>query len=399
MQQLMVTSDTTTLSYWLNWRVLLCAIWVFTPMVVAFFPIRKYECLGSCKGKTQKEVAHSLCGNQPWRPCLNQIHPIWLLAYRLLSFSLLLAILIAKVSRNGFVMFYYYTQWTFTSVTIYFGFGSLLSIYGCYLYHKTGFFESHVGRDTEQGYYMPLPHGDRANVLEKRKSSEPPEEIHSSQAASICCYLFQVIFQMTAGAVMLTDSIYWIIIFPFLTIRDYSLDFLTVNMHTLNAVLLLGDTALNCLPFPWFRVSYFVLWTGFFVIFQWIVHACVSIWWPYPFLDLSSSYAPLCPDAFIPSSSGVAESEFLILGASSGITRAENHQGIVLYKIQEYPCSHRGYKDDRGNGVPQQGEEEKKQDDDNIVHAKIPSIHFDSATVFYKRGGKTERLWLDHFFP
>uniref|UniRef100_A0A3N7EDI1 Uncharacterized protein n=1 Tax=Populus trichocarpa TaxID=3694 RepID=A0A3N7EDI1_POPTR len=263
MQQLMVTSDTTTLSYWLNWRVLLCAIWVFTPMVVAFFLIRKYECLGSCKGKTQQEVAHSLCGNQPWRSCLNQIHPIWLLAYRLLSFSLLLPILIAKVSRNGFVMFYYYTQWTFTSVTIYFGFGSLLSIYGCYLYHKTGFYEPHVGRDTEQGYYMPLPHGDRANELEKRKSSEPPEEIHSSQAASICCYLFQVIFQ------------------------------LTVNMHTLNAVLLLGDTALNCLPFPWFRVSYFILWTGFFVIFQWIVHACVSIWWPYPFLDLSSSYAPL----------------------------------------------------------------------------------------------------------
>lgn len=43
---------------------------------------------------------------------------------------------------------------------------------------------------------MPLPHGDRAKELEKRKSSEPPEEIHSSQAASICCYLFQVIFQV-----------------------------------------------------------------------------------------------------------------------------------------------------------------------------------------------------------
>ncbi|KAJ6949511.1 hypothetical protein NC651_003486 [Populus alba x Populus x berolinensis] len=71
-----------------------------------------------------------------------------------------------------------------------------------------------------------------------------------------------------------------------------------------------------------------------------------------------------------------------------GFTRAENHEGIVLYKIQEYPCSHRGYKDDRGNGVPQQGEEEKKQDDDNIVHAKIPSIHFDSATVFYNVVGR-----------
>ncbi|KAJ6314669.1 hypothetical protein OIU78_018197 [Salix suchowensis] len=204
MQQLLATSDTTTLNYWLNWRVLLCAIW--------------------------QEVAHSLCGNQPWRSCLIHVHPLWLLAYRLISFSLLLVILIAKVSRNGFVMFYYYTQWTFTSVTIYFGFGSLLSIYGCYLYHKrggAGFYEPHVGRDNEQGYYIPLPHGDRANILEKRKSSEPPEETQSSQAASICSYLFQVIFQMTAGAVMLTDSIYWFIIFPFLTLRDYSMDFVS----------------------------------------------------------------------------------------------------------------------------------------------------------------------------
>ncbi|XP_048617269.1 uncharacterized protein LOC125589082 [Brassica napus] len=44
---------------------------------------------------------------------------------------------------------------------------------------------------------------------------------------------------------------------------------------------------------PLFRVSYFVVWTGVFVLFQWIVHACVSFWWPHPFLDLSSPYAPL----------------------------------------------------------------------------------------------------------
>ncbi|MED6180765.1 hypothetical protein PIB30_013393 [Stylosanthes scabra] len=45
--------------------------------------------------------------------------------------------------------------------------------------------------------------------------------------------------------------------------------------------------------FPMFRFAYFILWTSIFVIFQWIIHACVSLWWPYPFLDLSSPYAPL----------------------------------------------------------------------------------------------------------
>uniref|UniRef100_A0A803QJ03 Reverse transcriptase Ty1/copia-type domain-containing protein n=1 Tax=Cannabis sativa TaxID=3483 RepID=A0A803QJ03_CANSA len=98
---------------------------------------------------------------------------------------------------------------------------------------------------------------------------------------------------MNAGAVMLTDSVFWFIIVPFLTIKDYNLSFMNVNLHSFNAILLLGDTALNCLQVPAFRITFFILWTGAFVIFQWIIHACVSFWWPYPFLDLSSPYAPV----------------------------------------------------------------------------------------------------------
>ncbi|OAY29721.1 uncharacterized protein LOC110601679 isoform X2 [Manihot esculenta] len=299
MQQLLVTPDSTPLSYWLSWRVLLCAICVFTPMVVAVFITWKHEGfdhLRSCGGKTQQKINHSLFEDRAWRPCLKQIHPIWLLAYRVIAFSVLLASLIAKVSENGFVMFYYYTQWTFTSVTIYFGFGVLLSICGCFQYHKMGTAASnihHITDDAEQGYHVPLICEERLNVHNARKISNTEEEIYTFQIATVWSYLFQVLYQMNAGAVMLTDFVYWAIIFPFLTIKDYTMNFLTVNMHTINAILLLGDTALNCLPFPWFRFSYFILWTGAFVIFQWIIHACISIWWPYPFLDLSSPYAPL----------------------------------------------------------------------------------------------------------
>ncbi|KAF2581370.1 hypothetical protein F2Q68_00006158 [Brassica cretica] len=49
-----------------------------------------------------------------------------------------------------------------------------------------------------------------------------------------------------------------------------------VIKHSVNVVFLLGETFLNSLWFPLFRISYFVLWTGVFVILQWIVHACVS---------------------------------------------------------------------------------------------------------------------------
>lgn len=82
---------------------------------------------------------------------------------------------------------------------------------------------------------------------------------------------------------------------------------LMVCMHSVNAVFLVGDMILNCMVsfyflsgsttllfvqfpshwmrifssfqrFPFFRIAYFVLWTAAFVIFQWIIHACVSMW-------------------------------------------------------------------------------------------------------------------------
>lgn len=111
--ELAVTDDTTALSYWLNWRVLLCSIWVLAPMVVALLMICKYEGsdhLKSDQGESQQEVNRDLCGDEAWRPCLKMIHPLWLLAYRVIAFSLLLATLIAKVVLSGGGIFFYYTQ-------------------------------------------------------------------------------------------------------------------------------------------------------------------------------------------------------------------------------------------------------------------------------------------------
>ncbi|PRQ53984.1 hypothetical protein RchiOBHm_Chr2g0172561 [Rosa chinensis] len=289
--ELEITADTTALSYWLNWRVLLCSIWVFTPMVGALLMICKYEdleYLKSRRGETQRDVDKDFCGDEAWRPCLKVIHPLWLLAYRVTAFFLLLAILVAKVVISGGGIYYYYTQWTFTLLTIYFGLGSLLSIYGSFWYNKTrrmGMGVQHVGSDAENGPYVLLEHEE--NGLNNQ------EENYVLPVAVKCSYVFQAIFQTNAGAVMLTDCVYWFIIFPFLTIKDYNLSLLTVTMHSVNAVLLLGDAMLNSLQVPFVRISLFVLWTGAFVIFQWIIHACVSIWWPYPFLDLSSPYAPV----------------------------------------------------------------------------------------------------------
>ncbi|XP_020226925.1 uncharacterized protein LOC109808359 isoform X1 [Cajanus cajan] len=289
-------TDTTSLSYWLNWRFYLCAVIVLLSMVLAFLVIWKHKgsrLFRSVKGENQQDG--TLSGDEAWKPCLKEIHPVCLLAFRVIAFSSLLATLIAKIHINSGSIFFYYTQWTFTLVTIYFGCASVLSMYGCYQHKKSStVINVNIARmDAEHGPYMPLLHQDSTNLSRMEDLADPHAEIHKNQVAPIWSYIFQILFQMNAGAVMLTDSVYWFIIFPFLTLRDYDFNFMTVNLHTLNVVLLLGDAALNCLKIHWFGISFFVLWTSLYVIFQWAIHAFIWIWWPYPFLDLSLPYSPL----------------------------------------------------------------------------------------------------------
>ncbi|KAK1423274.1 hypothetical protein QVD17_18572 [Tagetes erecta] len=256
-------------------------ICVFTPIVIASYLIWKYEGFKNketCKEVTQQERAWFLYGDEAWMPCIKGMHPFWLLAFRIISFCLLLAAGVADVTTHGTDLFFYYTQWTLTLVTFYFAFGSLLSAYGCFRQHKT------CDLRPDREYCLPLTNDN--NTSQQAKN-------HFLLTAAFWGYVFQIIFQMTAGAVMLTDSVYWIVIVPFLTIVGYEMGFLTVVVHSLNLALLLGDTALNSLRFTWFRISYFLLWTAFYVLFEWILHAFVATWWPYPFLDLSVKFAPL----------------------------------------------------------------------------------------------------------
>ncbi|XP_060175291.1 uncharacterized protein LOC132606008 isoform X2 [Lycium barbarum] len=282
-----MTTDTTAPSYWLNWRFLLCAIFILAAMLVSVLIIWKYE--GSSKSRSHRRDGQKK--DDVWKTCYKAIHPNWLLAYRLIAFALLLSLLVADVVLHGVRILYFYTQWTFTLVTVYFGLGSSLSIRGCLQSHKGGNGVSADGVDAERGTYTaPV---ENASELVVSNGLNCHDEPHIREAADPWGLAFQIIFQMTAGAVVLTDCVFWLLIYPFLTDRNYRLHFLAVCMHSVNAICLLGDVFINCLRFPFFRIAYFVLWTCVFVIFQWILHIFVSLRWPYPFLDLSSQYAPL----------------------------------------------------------------------------------------------------------
>ncbi|KAG8383187.1 hypothetical protein BUALT_Bualt05G0158500 [Buddleja alternifolia] len=288
-------ADTTAPSYWLNWRFLLCAIWILAAMLFSALLIWKYEGNKTKRANgTQQEAKGCSYKRESWQSCSKSIHPVWLLVYRIVAFGALLALLLADVISHSLGIFFFYTQWTFTLVTIYFGLASSISVHGCLRYcRKTDSERDNcVSTDVERGSYIAPAVGDNSDkpgTITSLNNYDGP----NCKIASVWGYALQIIFQMCAGAVALTDSVFWLIIYPFLTAKDYKLGFLVVSVHTVNAVFLLGDTILNSMQFPFFRIAYFVLWTCTFVVVQWIIHAFVSMRWPYPFLDLSSPYAPI----------------------------------------------------------------------------------------------------------
>ncbi|KAH9624561.1 hypothetical protein KSS87_000715, partial [Heliosperma pusillum] len=209
------TGDTSTSSYWLNWRVLLCAILVLISMGFASFLISKFEgprnarSNNSNNNNRKDENDGVLYADEVWKPCLEGIHPGWLLAFRVCAFFVLLILLIVNAIVDGGSIFYYYTQWTFTLVTIYFGLGSVISMYGCYEYHSKASGERvHIERmDSERGDYIASVYGGTPNVTKNTWSSSRQLVDYSRPDAGFWGYILQIIYQMNAGAVMLTDMV------------------------------------------------------------------------------------------------------------------------------------------------------------------------------------------------
>ncbi|PKI42666.1 hypothetical protein CRG98_036948 [Punica granatum] len=290
-----MAEDTSSPSYWLNVTFLLCAIIILLPIFLAGFLVWKYEGFNVLRGENRQSNAGFLHKDEPWRTCLKGIRPAWLLGYRVFAFAVLFSLITTNIVLNGGGIFFFYTQWTFALVTVYFALGSTFSICGCFLYRgqTSGDRANNQNLNSEHGTYAPLSLKEKVDVHDVHEASNNEEKSADSESAGFWSYIFQIVYQTAGGAVILTDSVFWLVLYPFVVSSDYRLNFMDVCLHSLNAVFLLGDALLNDMRFPIFRFAYFILWTCIYVVFQWIIHACISLWWPYPFLDLKTPYAPL----------------------------------------------------------------------------------------------------------
>ncbi|KAM1299310.1 hypothetical protein ACFX1Q_000822 [Malus domestica] len=248
------------LGYWLQWQVLVCALIIAAPATVAL----KF----AWKGKPEPPLKSV----ELWGTCWRTLDPLWLLFYRAFAFVLMAKLLFDMTSQFGLFTLVFYTQWTFALVMLYFGLGTIISAHGCW-----------VGRSSYTD--------DQIKGKVKPKSNQARNAIQ--QRAGFFGNLMLIIYQTCAGAVMLTDIVFWCLILPFLTSMEFQLTFLIGAIHALNAVFLIVDTALNRLPFSKLGFAYFALFGVLYISFQWLIHAFGVKWWPYPFLELNTPLAPL----------------------------------------------------------------------------------------------------------
>ncbi|CAN6466588.1 unnamed protein product [Victoria cruziana] len=295
------------------WYDFVCFAIVGVSIIGALWLIWHSECAGKCRTGTMyerllltgSENGELAAASAPpghvgvdvlWMSCWRCVHPGVLLVSRLLSGLVMAGFMARDIQVWTVDVYIYYTEWTFTLVIIYFVIGTVFSAYGCLIHFKRQRVQngeqSASVRDSRDGRSMVAAFTNNADG-DTIKLESYYEQEQFEQRAGFWGYAMQIAYQTSAGAVLLTDVVFWCLIVPFLSIQRFSLDLLMGCMHVLNAVFLLLDTSLNSLPFPWFRFSYFVLWSCTYVIFQWVIHACGYSVWPYTFLELSTPWAPL----------------------------------------------------------------------------------------------------------
>ncbi|KAJ6390323.1 hypothetical protein OIU77_024527 [Salix suchowensis] len=227
------------------WYDIVCFGIVAASLGVSFWVVWRRELASKCDDNiiyqsllvarpdiTDRTVVPAMPGNhvgssQLWTSCWKQVHPGWLLATRSISFLVMAGLLWKDIVDWDATIFIYYTEWTFMLIMIYFALGTVMD-------------------EEEDGTATSITYKEKKSEGTIKSGTHCAEEA-IRERAGFWGYLMQIIYQTCAGAVILTDIIFWCVIVPFLSNSHLGLNALMGCMHSLNAVFLLIDTALNSL--------------------------------------------------------------------------------------------------------------------------------------------------------
>ncbi|CAK9858085.1 unnamed protein product [Sphagnum jensenii] len=221
-----------------------------------------------------------------WMSCGGAVRPELLLLFRALAVAYLLPQLLYNIVKDGVSGYFFYTQWTFTLLILYFSLALRVSV--------DHFVNEKFNRSLPARIESP-DFGDEQVMLDEDDEVEGAgvRSILQNGKDRIAGYVTQAVFQAVLPAVLLTDMVYWCLLVPFVLPKTTRHTFIDVNMHAVNALLLLTEFGLNSLRFPWFRIGYIILWSASYTYFQWILFTTgLSHKWPYPFMDVETPWAP-----------------------------------------------------------------------------------------------------------
>uniref|UniRef100_A0A453AUM7 Uncharacterized protein n=1 Tax=Aegilops tauschii subsp. strangulata TaxID=200361 RepID=A0A453AUM7_AEGTS len=178
------------------------------------------------------------------------------------------ALLVRDIVPHGPRVFFFYTQWTFLLVTIYFAVATAISAHGCWSYSKKSLRKTDEYGDVENRDLSTSISGERKND-EIDKMASYYEQIANEKRAAFWGRCMQIIYQASAGATMLTDVTFWGLLVPFFYRDKFGLSMVTDGMHSVNAVLLLIDTLLNNMVRSHVKIALLCVLCSFIYFFSW----------------------------------------------------------------------------------------------------------------------------------
>lgn len=290
-----------------HWPFAVCIAFVSCFTIAAVLLLRKYEG-AKVSGPRRDEVADdpSVVGILPagylsraelWSACGGALNPNWLLLFRALCLAYLLPVLIFNVLHKNLTVFFFYTEWTFTLLIVYFALAFRQSLLHYLESRSVVTSPESAARLLNDDLEASSNGGGIHKTVDDDCGSAPSLPFargrEMQEGAGVDAYVTQCVFQAVLPAAILTDFVYWGLLVPLFLPFNFHHSFIDINMHAVNLVLLTLEFCLNSLRFPWFRISYLILWSSAYCFLQWGLHiAGFTRFWPYPFMNVDTPYAP-----------------------------------------------------------------------------------------------------------